>query len=344
VQLSGLGTVKSRGLMNYFSKDRVGFTLIELLITISIMGLLLTIGLVYYQDFNRRQIVVQAAGDLKNNLRLAQSKALAGEKEGCVGTFGGYQVDFSSDEYVISVLCDGIPVEYRRYPLIGLAWAGGPPYLIFKPLAGGVENPETAPAEITLSNSSNYSSKVIVDEGGEISLKNNVDYVSPPTPTPTPSPLPPGVTPLPTPTPTSFLCQYPIDFSRVTCNGNICLNAASGCDCDRVCQSQGFTGCLSVGTDSGANNGNNYFYNRFSGCRTALSNCSSDLPNNGGTECLGIVAEWAYCNCSTTPLPPTPTPTPGPPPTSSCGELFDPCLEDLDCCSFSCMPIANLCF
>jgi len=155
-----------------------GFTIIELLITISIMGLLLTVGLVYYQDFNRRQIVVQGANDLKNNLRLAQSKALSGEKGDCEGTFGGYQVDFSSDEYVISVLCDGIPVEYRRYPLKVLAWAGGPPYLIFKPLAQGVENPEIGPAEITLS-STNYSSEVTVSEGGEISVENDVPYVPP---------------------------------------------------------------------------------------------------------------------------------------------------------------------
>ncbi len=183
-----------------------GFTIIELLITISILGLLLAIGLVYYQDFNRRQIVVQGANDLKNNLRLAQSKALAGEKEGCVGTFKGYQVDFFLSEYVISALCDGVKVEYKRYPLKGLVLAGGPSYLVFKPLAQGVENPLGGKAEITLS-SSNHSSKVIVDEGGEISTDDEVP-VPPPTPTPppgqepSPSELTPTETPiLPTPTP-----------------------------------------------------------------------------------------------------------------------------------------------
>lgn len=187
-----------------------GFTLIELLIIVSIMGLLMTVGLAYYQNFNRRQIVVQAARDLKNNLRLAQSKALAGEKiEGCSGTFGGYRVDFYSDEYVVSAICNGNLVEYKRYPLQGTEWADGPSYLIFKPLAGGVYNPEeTGPAQIILSGSgTHYSSEVAVSESGEIAAEDNVPYVPPPTPTPTPeaTPTPGGPPPLPpepTPTPT----------------------------------------------------------------------------------------------------------------------------------------------
>lgn len=74
-----------------------GFTLIELIIALSIIGLLSTLGLAYYQDFNRRQIVVQVAKDLKNNLRLAQSKALTGEKDCAIGICGGTTLGCGND-------------------------------------------------------------------------------------------------------------------------------------------------------------------------------------------------------------------------------------------------------
>jgi len=154
-----------------------GFTIIELLITISILGLLLTIGLVYYQDFNRRQAVVQAAKELKNNLRLAQSMALSGEKPtGCSGTLEGYRVDFVVDSYSLSAICDGAPIEPKSYSFMaGINKVSGPDAILFKVLARGVE----PPGEVILSGKG-YSSKVIVNEGGEISIEENITYVPSP--------------------------------------------------------------------------------------------------------------------------------------------------------------------
>lgn len=90
-------------------KSCPGFTLIELLVTISIIGVLFGIGVAKYNEFNRRQILDQAAQELKSNLRLAQSKASAGEKpaSGCA-MLDGYQVSFvdsNPDYYTIGAKC-----------------------------------------------------------------------------------------------------------------------------------------------------------------------------------------------------------------------------------------------
>jgi type IV fimbrial biogenesis protein FimT len=143
-----------------------GFTLIELLIIVSIMGLLMTIGVAYYQNFNRRQIVIQAAKELKNNLRLAQSKALAGVKpEECTGVLEGYRVDLEAGEYSLNAVCPN-DVVIQTYSLVGVS-AAPEGQIFFKVLAQGVSEQK----EITLTNSSGYSSKVIIKEGGEISIE-----------------------------------------------------------------------------------------------------------------------------------------------------------------------------
>jgi len=94
----------------------IGFTLIELLVVMTIIGILFGIGVAQYMNFNRSQILEQAVQELKNNLRLAQTKALNGEKpEGC-SILDGYKVSFfsggtsSPDSYVIQAICSGNPV------------------------------------------------------------------------------------------------------------------------------------------------------------------------------------------------------------------------------------------
>lgn len=82
-----------------------GFTLIELLVTMSIIGIIFGIGVAAYTQFNRRQILDQAAQELKNNLRLVQGKALAGEKNCSGGTMEGYEVTFSSTSYSFRAKC-----------------------------------------------------------------------------------------------------------------------------------------------------------------------------------------------------------------------------------------------
>jgi prepilin-type N-terminal cleavage/methylation domain-containing protein len=70
-------------------KSCLGFTIIELLVTISIIAILFGLGAAKYNEFNRRQIIAQAANELKSNLILAQDKALSGEKDCRVSKCGG---------------------------------------------------------------------------------------------------------------------------------------------------------------------------------------------------------------------------------------------------------------
>jgi len=123
-----------------------GFTIIELLVVISIMGILLGASLVYYQSFNRRQILGQAAKDLENNLRLAQSQALAGEKpeDWCQAEdkrLVGYRLTFNSEtEYQLMAVCSSSEVKITklvRLPpnIIGPSGTS----VLFKVLAQGAE-------------------------------------------------------------------------------------------------------------------------------------------------------------------------------------------------------------
>ena len=57
-----------------------GFTIIELLIVMSLLGIATTLVSAAYLSFEKRERVKSAALDLKSNLRLAQNKALSGDK------------------------------------------------------------------------------------------------------------------------------------------------------------------------------------------------------------------------------------------------------------------------
>lgn len=131
--------------MKKFCPKSSAFTLIELLVVVSIIGILFTVGLALYNDFNRRQIVVQAAKELKDNLRLAQSKALAGEKDSSIcgsgptsKTLDGWYIDFSGSQ--IYGQCGGTPFGSDPFdvPSVILIASSVNP-LKFKPLAEGAE-------------------------------------------------------------------------------------------------------------------------------------------------------------------------------------------------------------
>lgn len=65
-----------------------GFSLIELLVSISIISVLFGVGIAAYNEFNRKQIMTQNAKQVESDLRLAQNKALTGQKD-CVTVCGG---------------------------------------------------------------------------------------------------------------------------------------------------------------------------------------------------------------------------------------------------------------
>jgi prepilin-type N-terminal cleavage/methylation domain-containing protein len=58
-----------------------GFTFIELIIATAILLSLVGFGTASYVNFNERQVLEQAARDLKNNLRVAQQNAITGVKD-----------------------------------------------------------------------------------------------------------------------------------------------------------------------------------------------------------------------------------------------------------------------
>jgi len=119
----------------------LGFTLIELLVVITIIGLLAGGGVAAYSSFNQTQTLKTVANDLKNNLRLAQSKALASEKPaGCDLVFDGYRVDIPSSSYSLVALCNGgqvMEASRRPFPPLPAGVSLSPAQVVFRPLGGG---------------------------------------------------------------------------------------------------------------------------------------------------------------------------------------------------------------
>ena len=61
-----------------------GFTLIEILVSMTIIGFLFSFGYASFRDFSRRQALAGVVKQVQGDLRLAQQKALSGEKpSGC---------------------------------------------------------------------------------------------------------------------------------------------------------------------------------------------------------------------------------------------------------------------
>lgn len=110
-------------------KNDLGFTLIEILIVVAIIGVLTTVGIASYNNFNERRIIEKAASDLKLYIRLAASKAMNNEKDcsvcggaddNCTTNDGdlsldGWYIDFSTSPPEIYGECGG--TEFSRSPI-----------------------------------------------------------------------------------------------------------------------------------------------------------------------------------------------------------------------------------
>lgn len=83
-----------------------GFTLIEILVSVAIIFLLTGLTLAGYGAFNKKQTVETAAYQLASDLRLAQQKAISGEKPvGCAGDLQSWQTVISSGSYYSTAIC-----------------------------------------------------------------------------------------------------------------------------------------------------------------------------------------------------------------------------------------------
>ena len=85
-----------------------GYSLVEIMIVIIIMSFLFVGGFTQYRDFSRRQMLSNAADELRSNLNLTRQLALSGEKEGVcplLETLLAYKVTFTSTSYSITAVC-----------------------------------------------------------------------------------------------------------------------------------------------------------------------------------------------------------------------------------------------
>jgi prepilin-type N-terminal cleavage/methylation domain-containing protein len=123
-------------------KPRKGVTLIELLIVVGIIAVATGASLVGYNRFQENQSLRAAAYRLVSDLRLAQQKALAGEKPSgwCTsGTLTGWRVVFTSTtDYNIEGICSDLTTRIDRSGKLpyGATTTSGTS-VTFYPLTGG---------------------------------------------------------------------------------------------------------------------------------------------------------------------------------------------------------------
>lgn len=115
-----------------------GFTIIELLVAMSITLLLAGGVVAAFNNFNDNQRVQQGAISLKSNLRLAQNKAISGDKPAGCGTLTNYTVTFAATSYSMQAVCDGAPTgSTATFSLpAGIAFSPTPASVAFTVLTG----------------------------------------------------------------------------------------------------------------------------------------------------------------------------------------------------------------
>mgnify|MGYP001580777686 CR=1 FL=1 len=119
-----------------------GFTFIELLVVIAITILLSSLGLAAYNQFNNRQIVKRNGAAITDLLRLAQIKALTGEKPStgaCSSeTLWGYRVKVSGQQFILEAVCGTTGVDVgKTYTLTSDVTVSSGSEVMFKVLAQG---------------------------------------------------------------------------------------------------------------------------------------------------------------------------------------------------------------
>ena len=152
-----------------------GFTLIELLVTISLVAFLFTIGFTSYLDFSRRQTVYQAARQIVEDLRLAQSLAANNQKpSGSCGVLNGYTFRFfDKTKYYVDVDCSN--PTYNNTVKEGSLPSGltlsGFTKVTFKVLRQTLDCDSTSPCQLTVQDASGHKKIIDVGTGGTINIE-----------------------------------------------------------------------------------------------------------------------------------------------------------------------------
>ncbi len=146
-----------------------GFTLIELLISIVILSIVMSITAVGYNNYTKRQVLIQEALTLKDALRNAQTQASAGEKPLNIACtrLTGYQVSFQANSYRVEAVCDpDVTTPVVATSLNNqLYFTPVPSPILFRVLNRGVDTPAT----ITIGTiSGNFTYVISVTQQGEV--------------------------------------------------------------------------------------------------------------------------------------------------------------------------------
>lgn len=157
---------------------RRGFTLLEVLVAATIISLLSGISLVGYNRFQERQQLNAAKEQLRNDLRLTQQKALAGEKPAgwCAAagqTLTAWRLAFiSATVYEIRGICStDVAVTDKSVVLTGNASKiSGADQIDFAPLTGAAADISFTLLATTASG--NWRATVSVTSAGLIESSN----------------------------------------------------------------------------------------------------------------------------------------------------------------------------
>lgn len=155
---------------NAIPNSSSGFTLLELMIASTIIIAVTGGILVNYNSFTDRQRLKQSALNLKNNLRLAQSKAIAGQKPPGVActTLVGFRLTFQASRYTTQASCQpqGLVGNIDTVDLpSGVTFSPVPGSFTFQILTRGLST--NSDASLTLTSGA-QNLQLLVERGGSI--------------------------------------------------------------------------------------------------------------------------------------------------------------------------------
>lgn len=157
--------------------QKKGYTLIEILVGITIIGLLFSFGYVSFREFAGRQALVGTVKQVEGDLRLAQGKALSGEKPedtDCDSpkVLHGYlfRIISGGTTYRLTASCSGGNKVVKSVDLpAGFTISSTIDPILFKVLGQGTDIPSGQSATITITQvGTGKVSIVMVTSGGEI--------------------------------------------------------------------------------------------------------------------------------------------------------------------------------
>lgn len=144
---------------DYYKANMIGFTVVELMVVVSLLTLFSALAAPFGIEFYREQALEEETQTLANNLKITQSRAMAGKDNIAWG------IEFLQGEYVIfrgSTCEEG--EAYRTVQLRGGIETEGASCILFEK---GTGDPG-ASAEITVKYGEDRSRIINVTEGGVI--------------------------------------------------------------------------------------------------------------------------------------------------------------------------------